>query len=69
MAAQQVAGLSDNGTPVRSPRKGARVGPVSELSVFLKVKPGREQLIREVLQMPPAQRAAMEKPLLELTAS
>ena len=60
MADQQVA-ASDNGTPVRSPRKGARVGPVSELSVFLKVKPGREQLIREVFQMPPAQRAAMEK--------
>jgi hypothetical protein len=60
MAEQQVL-TSDTGTPVRSPRKGARVGPVSELSVFLKVKPGREQLIREVFQMPPAQRAAMEK--------
>ena len=30
-------------TAKRSPRKGARIGPVSELSVFLKVKPGREQ--------------------------
>ena len=35
-------------TAKRSPRKGARIGPVSELSVFLKVKPGREQLIRDV---------------------
>jgi hypothetical protein len=32
---------SDDGNAVRSPRKGARVGPVSELSVFCKVKPGR----------------------------
>ena len=37
-----------NGTPVRSPRKGARVGPVSELSVFLNVKPGRDEAIRKV---------------------
>jgi hypothetical protein len=29
------------------PRKGAQIPPVSELSVFLKVKPGREQVIRE----------------------
>ena len=50
-----------NSTPVPSPRKGARVGPVSELSVFLKVKPGREQLIREAFNPSPAQRAAMEK--------
>ena len=35
-------------TAKRSPRKGARIGPVSELSVFLKVKPGHEQLIRDV---------------------
>ena len=55
-----------NGTPVRSPRKGARVGPVSELSVFLKVKPGREQLIREVFHMTPAQRAAMEKAIYDV---
>ena len=37
-----------NGTFVRSPRKGLKIGPVSELSVFLKVKPGREQAIRKV---------------------
>ena len=43
---------SDDGRTDRSPRKGARVGPVSELSVFLKVKPGREQVIREVFNMP-----------------
>lgn len=36
----------------RSPRKGARIGPVSELSVFLKVKPGREQSIRDVFTPP-----------------
>jgi hypothetical protein len=29
-------------------RKGAQIPPVSELSVFCKVKPGREQAIREV---------------------
>jgi hypothetical protein len=52
---------SDYGTPARSPRKGARVGPVSELSVFLKVKPGREQAIREVFNMTPEQRAASQK--------
>ena len=55
-----------NGTPVRSPRKGARVGPVSELSVFLKVKPGREQIIREVFHMTPAERAAMEKAIFDV---
>ena len=55
-----------NGTPVRSPRKGARVGPVSELSVFLKVKPGREQDIREVFNMPPAQRAELEKAIADV---
>ena len=43
---------SDDGHTGRSPRKGARIGPVSELSVFLKVKPGREQLIREVEIIP-----------------
>ena len=52
---------SDDGHTGRSPRKGARVGPVSELSVFLKVKPGREQVIREVFNMPPAQKAELEK--------
>ena len=39
-------------TAKRSPRKGARIGPVSELSVFLKVKPGREQLIRDTFTPP-----------------
>jgi uncharacterized protein YbjT (DUF2867 family) len=39
----------------RSPRKGKRIDPVSELSCFLTVKPGREQLIREVLDAPPDQ--------------
>ena len=52
---------SDDGHTGRSPRKGARVGPVSELSVFLKVKPGREQRIREVLTLTPAQRAESAK--------
>jgi hypothetical protein len=61
MAEQQVSGPGVNGTSVPSPRKGARVRPVSELSVFLKVKPGREQLIRETFNPAPAQRAAMEK--------
>ena len=55
-----------NGTPVRSPRKGARTGPVSELSVFLNVKPGREQLIRDVFHMTPAERAAMEKAIFDV---
>src|SRR5215218_8633480 len=57
---------SDDGHTVRSPRKGARVGPVSELSVFLKVKPGREQDIREVFHMPPARRAELEKAILHV---
>ena len=57
---------SNNGTSVRSPRKGFRVGPVSELSVFLKVKPGREQVIREVFNMPPAQRAELEKAIADV---
>ena len=34
--------------PVSKPRKGFKVEPVQELSVFLTVKPGREQLVREV---------------------
>ena len=55
------SGNSGNSTPVSSPRKGARVGPVSELSVFLKVKPGREQAIRESFDTTPEQAAAMEK--------
>jgi len=67
---QEASGMTttepQNGTPVRSPRKGARVGPVSELSVFLKVKPGREQVIREVFNMPPAQRAELEKAIADV---
>src|SRR3989442_15829507 len=39
---------SDAKKPVASPRKGAKTGVVSELSVFLKVKPGHEKQIREV---------------------
>ena len=35
--------------PAASPRKGRRAGVVSELSVLLKVKPGREQQLREHL--------------------
>ena len=42
---------SHNGNTVRSPRKGARVGPVSESSVFLKVKPASEEVIREALNL------------------
>lgn len=55
-------GPSDmNGTPVPLPRKGAHHGPVSELSVFLKVKPGHEQLIREAFDPTPEERAFMTK--------
>ena len=61
VAEQQASGPSANGTSVRSPRKGARVGPVTELSVFLKVKPGREQIIRETFNPTSSERAAMEK--------
>ena len=58
MAQPQTA---DGGQAVRSPRKGARIGPVSELSVFLKVKPGREQLIRDVfIQAGPWWKASAE---------
>ncbi len=35
--------------PLASPRKGRRAGVASELSVFLKVKPGRERQLREHL--------------------
>ena len=42
-------------------RKGYRVPPVGELSVFCKVKPGREQAIREVFNQPPEQKATVEK--------
>jgi hypothetical protein len=37
-------------TPVPSPRNGKQDGGVSELSVILKVRPGHEQAIREVLE-------------------
>ena len=57
---------SDDGRAVRSPRKGARVEPVSELSVFLKVKPGREQVIREVFNMPPDQKAKADKAIADV---
>ena len=42
-------------------RKGARIAPVSELSVFCKVKPGREQAIREVFNPSPEEHAATVK--------
>ena len=48
-------------TAKRSPRKGARIGLISELSVFLKVKPGREQVIRESFT-PPWWKAVAEVP-------
>ena len=54
-------GNSGNSTFVSSPRKGAKAGPVNELSVFLKVKPGREQAIREAFDQTPEQAAAMDK--------
>ena len=57
---------SDDGHTGRSPRKGARIGPVSELSVFLKVKPGREQLIRETFNLPPELKATNEKAIKDL---
>ena len=57
---------SDDGRTVRSPRKGAQDGPVSELSVFLKVKPGREQAIREVFNMPSAERAVLVKAIADV---
>jgi hypothetical protein len=43
-----MATQTDQKTPVASPRKGRKAGVVNELSVFLKVKPGRERQIREV---------------------
>lgn len=60
-AMSPTSGNSGTSTPVSSPRKGARVEPVSELSVFLKVKPGREQAIREAFNTTPEQAAAMDK--------
>jgi hypothetical protein len=61
-----VSQMSENGKSAGSPRKGARVGPVSELSVFLKVKPGREQVIREVFGLPADQRAALENAIADV---
>ena len=52
---------NDDGVTGRSPRKGKRIDPVSELSCFLTVKPGREQLIREVLDAPPDQQKELIK--------
>ncbi|MFL5695480.1 MAG: hypothetical protein ACJ797_00040, partial [Ktedonobacteraceae bacterium] len=49
---------SDPKNPVASPRKGAKTGVVSELSVFLKVKPGHEKQIREVFTSAAAADAA-----------
>jgi hypothetical protein len=40
-----MATQTDPKTPVASPRKGRKAGVVNELSVFLKVKPGRERQI------------------------
>jgi hypothetical protein len=57
---------SDDGRAVRSPRQGARMGPVSELSVFLSVKPGREQAIREVFNMPAAERAELTQAIADV---
>ena len=53
-------------TAKRSPRKGARIGPVTELSVFLRVKPGREQAIRESFNPPPELRAAANQAIKDV---
>jgi hypothetical protein len=55
-----------NGAPVHKPRKGARIEPVSELSVFLKVKPGREQLIREAFGVDAEQQAMMDQAIADV---
>ncbi len=49
MKTQEMTTRTELETPIASPRKGARDGVRSELSVFLKVKPGHEEQIREVL--------------------
>jgi hypothetical protein len=56
-----MSATSDDGRTVRSPRKGAQDGPVSELSVFLNVKPGREEVIRGVFNMPADESAQLAK--------
>ena len=43
-----MATQTDPTAPAASPRKGRANGPVNELSVFLKVKPGHEQAVRAV---------------------
>jgi len=52
---------NDDGVTGRSPRKGKRIDPVSELSCFLTVKPGREQLIREAVEGSPDQQKKLIK--------
>lgn len=58
--------ITEDGRNERSPRKGARIGPVSELSVFLKVKPGREQAIREAFNLPPAEKARLNEAVADV---
>ena len=52
---------NDDGVTGRSRRKGKRIDPVSELSCFLTVKPGREQLIREAVEGSPDQQKKLIK--------
>ena len=61
-----MSAITDDGKAVPPPRKGARVGPVSELSVFLKVKPGREQAIRDVFDLPQAERDQLRKTIADV---
>lgn len=49
MKTQEMATHTELEKPAASPRKGAVDGVRNELSVFLKVKPGREKQIRAVL--------------------
>src|SRR5258708_38047530 len=49
MKTQELTTQTELEKPIPSPRKGARDGVRSELSVFLKVKPGHEKQIRAVL--------------------
>jgi len=49
MKTQEMTTQTELEKPAASPRKGARDGVRNELSVFLKVKPGHEKQIREVL--------------------
>ncbi len=52
--------MAQTQTAKRSPRKGKRIDPVSELSVFCKVKPGRGQAVRDELDLP----AEEQQPLI-----